>query len=709
MNVNGRMPASDRLEPRIQELLRQGKRQLARACAHEAMDGRLPSGMAAAAAVACAEGFDDLAATLFARQPEDAIPEFVAARWTALLRGVERDDALASRLLAAQEHIRSLDWHDRWTLIDAATASGRMASLRALLKILQEDRSTAAQSDAAALARIGKLLATMGVVQATGEDPTPAASADGWSILVVCLPPFEELGRSGDRDAGSGAASFIRGLQQAQVGRPGGRWARRALASIGLPWVGAPLQAWRLNAAADSLPRQAAQTLVFVLDAVLDRHNAWHWLAALGQWRDVVIAGLEVHDPAALGSEIVSALRRHQPVGVADVSSQFLLTEHGVDSYVSGRAGDAMPAHSKKAALWRDGAPTARGRIMGDSVLAAWRQRPADLPCTLRRALASSSADEVRSGMAGPAWQLPACSVDPEALASRLRQRRVELTGQMRTDATVDIALSVDQHLAEFLPVVIESCLDGASRPLRFHILMRGISTAQCAQWGRQFSGRAFLDGYSFDDVGYGSELNLISHTTVSTLDRLMLPLLLDELDRVIYLDIDLVVLGDIFELWNMDLQGYALAAKPSTSPGTRYGIQMLYQALGALPLDQARPIRQWLHDTGPMGFRAFNAGVMVLDLCRMRRDAAVPLLLSLVQHAAMNDQDALNAYARGAFRHLDTCWNAAPRQDDTQGAKIIHFVGPVKPWHDIYISRKYEFQRFRDRVAHDRRQLGLA
>jgi lipopolysaccharide biosynthesis glycosyltransferase len=103
------------------------------------------------------------------------------------------------------------------------------------------------------------------------------------------------------------------------------------------------------------------------------------------------------------------------------------------------------------------------------------------------------------------------------------------------------------------------------------------------------------------------------------------------------------------------------------------------------------------------MLFRAFNAGVLLMDLQRMREDGATAKLLALVQHCAMNDQDALNTYTRGAYVALDACWNAAPRQDVTAGAKIIHFIGPVKPWHDTYISRKAEFERIHERIVQRR------
>jgi len=45
-------------------------------------------------------------------------------------------------------------------------------------------------------------------------------------------------------------------------------------------------------------------------------------------------------------------------------------------------------------------------------------------------------------------------------------------------------------------------------------------------------------------------------------MSRCWLPQLLEE-DKVLYLDIDTLVLGSLDELWNMDMSDYAIAAWP--------------------------------------------------------------------------------------------------------------------------------------------------
>ena len=68
----------------------------------------------------------------------------------------------------------------------------------------------------------------------------------------------------------------------------------------------------------------------------------------------------------------------------------------------------------------------------------------------------------------------------------------------------------------------------------------------------------------NFDGSEYGDIGRMIRHITVSTMDRLVLPDLLTDVDRITYVDIDTVTEGDVCELAATDLGGYPLAARTS-------------------------------------------------------------------------------------------------------------------------------------------------
>ncbi len=155
-------------------------------------------------------------------------------------------------------------------------------------------------------------------------------------------------------------------------------------------------------------------------------------------------------------------------------------------------------------------------------------------------------------------------------------------------------------------------------------------------------------------------------------------------LERVLYLDCDLVVLDDIRPLWQTDLDGRALGAA-SDFPWDPDGSDAARR--GALGIALDRPY--------------VNSGVLLLDLGRWRRDAIAPRLFDFAERHACDlvfpDQDALNAVLGGDIHLLDCRWNLQARMiglarkafpDEfaaTRHARrhpaILHYTTADKPW----------------------------
>jgi lipopolysaccharide biosynthesis glycosyltransferase len=158
-------------------------------------------------------------------------------------------------------------------------------------------------------------------------------------------------------------------------------------------------------------------------------------------------------------------------------------------------------------------------------------------------------------------------------------------------------------------------------------------------------------------------------------------------IDRVLYLDADLLVLDDISKLWALPLQGNLIAAAQ----------------------DMAVP-----HASSPMGLRRhedlgiepgapyFNAGVYLADLAGWREARVTEQTLAYLDryHDDVNllDQDALNAVLHDRWQRLDVRWNLIaslagrghyrPSGSDAQEYRralerpgIVHFAGLLKPW----------------------------
>lgn len=149
------------------------------------------------------------------------------------------------------------------------------------------------------------------------------------------------------------------------------------------------------------------------------------------------------------------------------------------------------------------------------------------------------------------------------------------------------------------------------------------------------------------------------------------------DVDRVIYLDGDMVVIGSIEPLLTLDLAENVLAAVqiPGSDRPERLGYDAKY------------------------GY--FNSGVMVLNLRRWRAINAKEILIKKAHSMSgkLNDpdQDVLNVCFHDQYVPLDYVWNAIspffrevnqlslPKNEIARVAKdarIVHFNGMGKPWY---------------------------
>nr|WP_255459550.1 glycosyltransferase [Micrococcus sp. TA1] len=268
-----------------------------------------------------------------------------------------------------------------------------------------------------------------------------------------------------------------------------------------------------------------------------------------------------------------------------------------------------------------------------------------------------------------------AAGVNPEA----------EGTGEDPAHDTVHVALATDQNLRAEVPVVVQSILSGSSRPVHFWVLTRGLDDAYFSALAETFPETSFTF-LPCDEVHYGEIAGMLKHITVSTMDRLLLPLLMPDLDRIIYHDIDAVTVADIAELYATDMTGTPLAGRSSKASWAESGFGNVYRAANRLDAQTASELRRGMHDTMEYDFTTFNAGILVMDLATMRADDFCHRYVGMAGGYGMNDQEILNCYAGRNRTVLDPRWNAVPQQEVAVDPKIIHWAGPAKPWRPEYV-----------------------
>jgi lipopolysaccharide biosynthesis glycosyltransferase len=319
-----------------------------------------------------------------------------------------------------------------------------------------------------------------------------------------------------------------------------------------------------------------------------------------------------------------------------------------------------------------------------DEVYATWRATVAD---EVERALAMHDAP-----VPAPSGS---CSVDDvvaEVRATRTvveaAEPRVLPTPAGPVGEVLNVAVALDGNLRSQMEVVVAGVVRHTDRPVHVVALTRDHSPADHDRLAGLFPEVSF-EWYACDGIDYGAVLGMLKHITVATMDRLLLPELLPHLDRVIYHDLDALSVTDLGELYDTDLGGAPLAARPSISYNYRHGIGNVIRSTRLLGHDPgaARDLVRTMTQRHRYGYQGFNAGILLLDLAVMRADRFTHEYVPYAERYGLNDQDVLNAYAGSRYRPLDARWNAWPTQEVVTEPALIHWAGPVKPWHeDRYI-----------------------
>ncbi len=165
-----------------------------------------------------------------------------------------------------------------------------------------------------------------------------------------------------------------------------------------------------------------------------------------------------------------------------------------------------------------------------------------------------------------------------------------------------------------------------------------------------------------------------------------------DDVDRVLYIDSDVVVESDVSALWDIDLGDKAVWAMQD---GDDEDSRTLFEGVrpeGGLPPDA----------------KYFNAGVLLINLPEWRRkrvgERAIELLLTRQPTLRFLDQDALNAITLGDWGRLPARWNKQMGRWKKAGTApmsergILHFTAD-KPWKPTYYhkhSRIFHFAYLR-------------
>ncbi len=206
------------------------------------------------------------------------------------------------------------------------------------------------------------------------------------------------------------------------------------------------------------------------------------------------------------------------------------------------------------------------------------------------------------------------------------------------------------------------------------------------------------LKGYSFYVRG---------HFSKETYYRLVLPELLPDVQKILYLDSDIIILDDVAKLYDEEIGDNLVAA--CLDPDTA-GLYNGYE------LEKKEYTDKVLRLKDPYSY--FQAGVMVFNLAMFRKSFTTRKILdySASKKFQLLDQDILNKLCEGRVHFVDMSWNVmvdcggfrvkeiialAPEHlrklydQARKSPEIIHYAGPEKPWHYPEMDFSQEFWQY--------------
>lgn len=250
----------------------------------------------------------------------------------------------------------------------------------------------------------------------------------------------------------------------------------------------------------------------------------------------------------------------------------------------------------------------------------------------------------------------------------------------------IPVFFAVDDNYAPYLAVAMRSLIDNASPDCeyRIYILIDQLNAENTATLCGMARKNVTVETVNVTDKldTLGDMLHLRDYYTKTTYYRFFIPALFPQYDRGLYLDCDIVVTGDIAELYHTPMGNCILAAAPEEVMLEVDVFGTYVEEVLGIPRD-----------------RYFSAGIMVMNLEKMRRVSLEEQFVELLGRRTFRvtqDQDYLNVLCHNDYHSLDSGWNKTAWEQVPLNSplNIIHYKINWKPWH-------YKGVRFEDQFWH--------
>lgn len=250
---------------------------------------------------------------------------------------------------------------------------------------------------------------------------------------------------------------------------------------------------------------------------------------------------------------------------------------------------------------------------------------------------------------------------------------------------SIPVFFSIDDNYAPFLSVALSSIVRNSSKTYAYKVI---VLYMKLSERNRRMLASLAAENLEIQFISMENRLDGITdcmsnrlradYFTLTIYFRLFIPVMFPEYDKAIYLDSDIVVPGDISELYRTELGDNLLAAAADHS------------------VVDVPQLAKYIEDgVGIDKHHYINSGVLLMNLKRMREAQLEQRFLELMNTYHFDciapDQDYLNVMCSGKILYLPASWDAMPTQgtEPIKNPKLIHYNLFAKPW--CYDHVQYE------------------
>ncbi len=261
--------------------------------------------------------------------------------------------------------------------------------------------------------------------------------------------------------------------------------------------------------------------------------------------------------------------------------------------------------------------------------------------------------------------------------------------GRMSKRDIIPVFFTIDDGYAPYLEVALESMIENASKDKNYKIV---VISKELNEKNRQRIAALENDNFNIEFADMSELMDKIENNitdreenrlrcdyfTLTIYFRLFIADMFTEYDKGIYIDSDIIVPGDISELYAYELGNNLIGAC------TDHSIEEIPQLVKYLE-----------EGIGVDRHEYINSGMLLMNLKAMREEKFSKRFLELLTKYHIDciapDQDYINSICHGRILYLDECWDVMPQQGKPlyTNPKIIHYNLFDKPW--CYDGVQYE------------------